>query len=122
MNNKNLQKTTRGMALQNKVATLLASGVPISTIANKCNVNRTTIYKWMEQESFNELVQSLQAELCQATKYSMFDLSLSALGVLKQALNSKDENMRVKVAMWLMNETKHIIRRDFVGLATQRQD
>jgi len=110
MNNKKLQKATdlpevNGLTgltpIQEQAAMLLASGETLTAVADKVNVNRSTIHKWQAQITFQCFFNRQCADLRSNLRNGLFGLADEALAAIRESLHSENESIRLKAAMWL---------------------
>lgn len=110
MSNRKQQKTTdlagvshtTGLTpTQEQAAMLLASGETLTAVADKVNVNRSTIYKWQALITFQCFFNRQCADLRSNLRNGLFGLADEALTAIRNSLHSDNESVRLKAAMWL---------------------
>lgn len=90
--------------LQEQAAILLASGDAITTVAEKISVNRSTLYKWQMQVTFQCFYNQQCTDYKNNLRNGLFGLADEALGAIKDCLHSKNEATRLKAAMWITDK------------------
>ncbi len=118
MNNKKRQKTTEKTNLpkvnpltgltpiQEQAAILLASGDSITAVAEKISVNRSTLYKWQIQVTFQCFFNQQCTDYKNNLKNGLFGLADEALNAIRDSLQSKNEAIRLKTAMWITDKVE----------------
>lgn len=93
---------------QEQAALLLASGESVTDVASKVNVNRATIYLWLQKVGFkcfyNQQCQIIQDNI----RNGLFGLYGDALQALKDTLNSDNEPAKLKAAMYILGKIELI--------------
>lgn len=93
---------------QEQAALLLASGESVTDVASKVNVNRATIYLWLQKVGF----QCFYNQQCQIIKDNIkngiFGLYADALQAVKDTLQSDNEAARLKAAMYVIGKIELI--------------
>ena len=87
---------------QEECALLLATGEKVSKVAEKIQVARATIYQWADTIPFQCYLNQLRDEVQRQTHHSLFMLAEEALGTIRKALTSENENIKLKTAMWIL--------------------
>lgn len=88
--------------VQERTATLLASGEKVSEVASKVQVSRTTIYQWNDLITFKCFMNQLRDEVQKYMNDSLVSMTEDALNVIRQSLTSENEGLRLKSATWLL--------------------
>lgn len=93
-------------SIQEQVAILLASGNSVTAVAEKIRVNRSTLYKWQMQITF----QCFFNQQCNGYKNNLrnglFGLADEALSAIRDCLHSDNEGTRLKAAMWVTDRVE----------------
>lgn len=91
---------------QEQVAILLASGESVTDVANKMNVNRTTIYLWQQKINF-QCFYNQQCKIIQDNiRNGLCGLYKDALEAVKDCLKSPNEALRLKTAMYVISKVE----------------
>lgn len=118
MNNKKQQKATEtaivpevnaltGLTpIQEQAAILLASGDTITAVAEKISVNRSTLYKWQMQVTFQCFFNQQCTDYKNNLKNGLFGLADEALNAIRDCLHSENEATRLKAAMWITDKVE----------------
>lgn len=108
----NKQETTESTLItglsptQEQVAILLASGESVTDVANKMNVNRTTIYLWQQKINF-QCFYNQQCKIIQDNiRNGLCGLYKDALEAVKDCLKSPNEALRLKTAMYVISKVE----------------
>lgn len=93
---------------QEQAALLLASGESVTDVAARINVNRATIYLWLQKVGFkcfyNQQCQIIQDNI----RNGLFGLYGDALQALKDTLKSENEQAKLKAAMYVLGKIEMI--------------
>jgi len=107
-NSTNSALVTGLTAIQEQAAILLASGDSVTEVAEKVNVNRTTIYQWQQKISFkcfyNQQCQIIQDNI----RNGLCGLYAEALEAVRGCLQSTNEAARLKAAMYVIGKVEMI--------------
>lgn len=114
--NKYKQYSTDFTPTQEKSALLLATGQSVTMVAKYLHIDRGTLYNWLNMPEYKTMMIDLRKELYQQTREKLFDISLKSIQVIHDSLNSKDEAVRVKVAMWALSDLKFLLGKDIILL------
>lgn len=88
---------------QEQACILLASGESYTTVAQRLKINRGTLYKWLDYNlPFKCYYNSQRIKYRERILERVFGLFDSAISVLSKSLNSDNEAIRLKAAMWLI--------------------
>lgn len=90
--------------IQEQVATLLASGESISSIAEKLNLNRGTIYQWQQKIAFQCYFNLQRQEAKNTLRDGLFSLYNKALEAIKTCLTSENEAIKLKTATYIIQK------------------
>lgn len=101
---------------QEQSALLLATGQSVTMVAKCLNIDRGTLYNWLNNPEYKTMMLDLRKELYQQTREKLFDIYLMSVQVIQDSLNSEDEAVRVKIAMWLLNDLKFLLKKDIIYL------
>ena len=89
---------------QQQALVLLASGKGVDEISEILNIHRTTLWRWRKQPEFiaswNQMVQQGKEKQVQ----TLLELQQKALSVLKDCLSSKNELLRFKAAITIVEK------------------
>lgn len=101
-------------AIQEQTAILLASGESITSVAEQMNVNRSTIYLWQGMLTFQCFYNKQAKDIREGLKNRIFKLADMALNVLKDSLQSDNEQLRLKASLAILDriESTEIGRSD----------
>lgn len=94
--------------IQEQAAVLLASGNSITDVASQINVNRATIYLWQQKITF-QCFYNQQCKVIQDNiKNGLCGLHNEALAALKNCLQSDNDAIRLKAAMYVIGKVEMI--------------
>ena len=79
----------------------MANGESITAVANKLNINRSTIYDWQKQAPYKCFFNKQCADNRSTLSVGLFGLAQEALTAVRDCLHSQNEQTRLKAAMWL---------------------
>jgi transposase len=77
---------------------LLAAGQRITDVAELVNVERRTVYNWLDDPAFTRALQKRQSAYIRRLNTRLIALNEKALDVLAEGLDSRQENIRVRCA------------------------
>lgn len=105
MATKEVQNSTTGLtSIQEEAVNMLVAGDSIQTIAQKLELNETTISKWQETITFkcyyNKKCKDIKANI----NDSLLALYEKALATLTSCMDSENESVRLKTATWLLEK------------------
>lgn len=107
----NLTKLTLVTGLtpqQEQAAVLLASGESVTDVASKVNVNRATIYLWQQKVNF-QCFYNQQCRIIQDNiRNGLCGLYADALQAVRNCLQSTNEALRLKAAMYVIGKVEMI--------------
>jgi hypothetical protein len=107
MNKKEQKQTKTGLTpLQEKVATLLATGESISSIAEKLDLNRGTIYQWQQKLAFQCYFNFQRLQAKETLQNGLYGLYSNALDTIKECLNSENEAIKFKTATFIIQKVE----------------
>lgn len=101
-----VNKTTGLTPLQEQAIVLLLSGNNVTSVANQLSIDRGTIYLWQEKENFQAFYNGLQKKIKFETESGLMGMYNDAIQSVKNCLNSDNEQVRLKAAIWLIEEIK----------------
>jgi len=101
-------RTTGLTPQQEKSAILLASGKTITETAKEVRIERSTLYQWAEKANFRAYFNSLAKQIMEAHKNSLFGLIDEAYKALGESLKSKNESLKLKAALSIIDRVKDI--------------
>lgn len=89
---------------QQEAVKMLVAGDSVATIADKLKVSESTLYKWQETLTFqcyyNKQCKNAKANL----KDSLLAMYEKALAAIKSSMESENEMVKLKTAMWLIEK------------------
>jgi hypothetical protein len=107
MNKKEQKQTKTGLTpLQEKVATLLATGESISSIAEKLDLNRGTIYQWQQKLAFQCYFNFQRLQAKETLQNGLYGLYSNALDTIKECLQSDNEAIKFKTATFIIQRVE----------------
>ena len=89
---------------QEQAATLLASGMSVTDVAKQLDVARSTIYVWQRETTFKVFFNRQCSDARGTLVVGLFGLADEALKTIRESLNSEDERIRLKAAMWITDK------------------
>ena len=96
------QNTTNGAkeltARQVAALPYLVASPTVSEAAKVAQVDRATLYRWMEDEDFREALSELRSEATDLAKAELKGLMLKSVRVLADAMDDPSPNVRVRAA------------------------
>lgn len=92
--------------IQEQAATMLASGKSITEAAEALGISRGTIYAWQEKPNFLCYMNHAAAEIQGNIKNGIFALHTKAIQTIEATLDSKNELMRLKAAIYILEQIK----------------
>ena len=97
-----ISKNTGLTPKQEEAAIMLASGMTISIVADKLAISRTTLYQWHTLLPFQCFLNGQCGEVKSHLSNSMLAMCDDAIEAIRKSLNSDNESVRLKCAMWLI--------------------
>jgi len=89
---------------QQQAIALLTAGQGVDEISDALNIHRTTLWRWRKQPEFiaswNQMVQQGKEKQLQ----TLLELQQQALSVLKDCLSSRNELLRFKAAITIVEK------------------
>lgn len=83
---------------------MLASGESYTSVAQRLNINRGTLYKWQEITSFRCFYNKQCAIYKSEIHNALFGLHKDAIKVLSELLQSGKDGIRLKAATWILDK------------------
>jgi len=88
------------------VCGLIATGIPITEVAEKSTVARSTIYEWKKLAEFNAEVDRLGQEFLSSTQKAVISYGPTVVAELKKlAKGAKSEKVRLDALSKLLDKT-----------------
>jgi transposase-like protein len=87
----------------------LGSGLTVADAAEMASVSRNTIYRWLEDEDFIHAVDHYRSEMITGIANKMVTLTMRALEVLEEILESDNENTRLRAAAALLGKFTQVV-------------
>lgn len=94
--------------IQEQAATMLASGVSVTDVAEKLNVSRAAIYLWQKQTTYKVYFNKLCSNSRNTLIVGLYCLADEALRTIRESLRSENEQVRLKAAMWVTDKLQNI--------------
>lgn len=91
---------------QEKAAILLASGNSVVSVAEELNVSRGTLYEWKKLLTFQCYMNEQKQGYVDSLRGGIMNLAEEAIGAIRESLNSDNEQVRLKAAMWVADKVK----------------
>ena len=76
----------------------LAAGSSVSEAAVAVGVDRTTLYRWMEDDEFRTQLERLRSEAADLARTELKGLMYKAVQVLDEAMDDPDPRLRLRAA------------------------
>lgn len=93
---------------QEQAATLLASGVSVTDVASQLDVSRAAIYLWQKQTTFKCYFNRRCSDARNTLVTGLYSLATEALQTIRESLQSENEQIRLKAAMWITDKLQGI--------------
>lgn len=93
---------------QEQAATLLASGASVTDVAQQLNVSRAAIYLWQKQTTYKVYFNKLCSNSRNTLVVGLYGLADEALRTIRESLQSENEQVRLKAAMWITDKLQSI--------------
>ena len=87
---------------------LLAAGSPIDKVANTLGVHRATLWRWKKDPKFVAEWNKMLEEMKQRQTYALVKLQEEAISALYSCLNSKNDIVRLRAALSLMERVENL--------------
>lgn len=96
-------RTESGLTpLQEQAAILLASGETITAIAEKLEINRSTLYEWQDILTFKCFYNKQCEIIRERIKAGLFGIQDEAFKAIKDILTGDNAAIKLKAAIWLI--------------------
>ncbi len=99
-----MNKNKKLTVTQEKVIELLLMSKSISEISTELKLSRTTIYEWKKDSIFEANFNIRKREIREKIDMELYRLTDSAVETIKNSLNSKNESVKLKTAVFLLNK------------------
>lgn len=90
--------------IQKQAAIMLASGETISDVATNLNINRSTIYVWLDKVTFKCYLNQLCKEIQDGIRNGIFSMYKEAIEAIGENLHSKNEMVRMRAASYIIDK------------------
>lgn len=107
---------------QEQAATLLASGVSVTDVAKQLDIARSTLYVWQKQTTFKVFFNKRCSDARSTLVVGLFGLADEALKTIRESLNSENEQIRLKAAMWITDKLQGIEIQETDLIATLKDE
>lgn len=92
--------------LQSKIIDLILEGHKITDIAKETGVRRTQIYRWLDREEFKAELETRRAQLRKSARDKITgQVNVLADEMLKMALNSTDQRVKLQAIKYLLDRS-----------------
>lgn len=92
--------------LQSKIIDLILEGHKMTDIAKETGVRRTQIYRWLDREEFKAELETRRALLRKSARDKITgQVNVLADEMLKMALNSKDQRVKLQAIKYLLDRS-----------------
>lgn len=98
--NDETQQDTEESGLSPKQATALAElvqGGSVADVAKAAGVDRSTIYRWKQSDLFRAEYNRHRFQLCEVVQSRLMQLADSAVSIVQQALEDRDDRVALSV-------------------------
>ena len=109
------QKSSKIMEMTMEVATkklqalsLLAAGSPLEKVANTLGVHRATLWRWRKDPKFVAEWNKMLAEMKERQTLALVKLQEESLNALYSCLNSKNDIVRLRAALSVMERVENL--------------
>ena len=89
--------------IQEKGAMLLASGVRITDAAQRLEISRGTIYRWMGQDAFKRFFNMMKVEVKTYVEGGILKMHDEALAGVKDSIHSDKAGIKFKASTWVLD-------------------
>jgi hypothetical protein len=93
-------------AKQEQAIVLLLSGHSVTETAQELSIERGTIYNLLKETGFKTEYYSARKILNEQSKNSLMNLNISAINTIKGLLESQNDVVKLKAAMYLLDNLK----------------
>ncbi len=101
-----INKETGLTPLQEQAVVLLLSGNNVTAVSKTLKIDRSTIYHWQQKENFQAFYNNLQQQIKFETETGLMGMFDEAIQTIRSCLTSDNESVRLKAALWLIEEIK----------------
>lgn len=92
--------------LQSKIIDLILEGHKMTDIAKETGVRRTQIYRWLDREEFKAELETRRAQLRKSARDKITgQVNVLADEMLKMALNSTDQRVKLQAIKYLLDRS-----------------
>jgi hypothetical protein len=98
------QKTAGLSPKQERLATLLAAGRNLRDAAREAGISERQAYRWLDEDAFNCRVNHHRSRLVVETLSRLAGIATRAVDTLTEALESTNDNVRVKAAIGILDQ------------------
>mgnify|MGYP000940715831 CR=1 FL=1 len=95
-------KTTDLKSLQEQAITLLIAGNSITDTAKALEIDRGTLYNWLNNNNFESEYNQMRAEYKEQARNNLLHLYSEAIETIKKLLNSQNETISFKTAIFIL--------------------
>lgn len=88
---------------QERVAVLLATGLPVLEISRQTSVPTSTIYKWRQQAGFATYYKRLQREVVREIRGQLSQMSDMALSTIRRLIEGGGEQAQLKASCYVLD-------------------
>jgi transposase-like protein len=88
---------------QERVAVLLATGLPVLEISRQTSVPTSTIYKWRQQAAFATYYKRLQREVVREIRGQLSQMSEMALSTIRRLIEGGGEQAQLKASCYVLD-------------------
>lgn len=88
---------------QERVAVLLATGLPVLEISRQTSVPTSTIYKWRQQAGFATYYKRLQREVVREIRGQLSQMSEMALSTIRRLIEGGGEQAQLKASCYVLD-------------------
>ena len=76
----------------------------LSDQTRNAGIDRTTLYRWLEDDSFRSALQRLREETLEIAESEMLAMTYEAAAVVYDTLRDEDKNLRFKAAQTVLQQ------------------
>ena len=76
----------------------------LSQQARDASIDRSTLYRWLEDDSFRSALQRLREQTMEIAESEMLAMTYEAAAVVYDALQDEDKNLRFKAAQTVLQQ------------------
>ena len=97
-----MEMTMEVATKKQQALSLLAAGSPLEKVAHSIGVHRATLWRWEKDPKFVAEWNKTLEEMKQRQTYALVKLQEEAIGALYSCLNSKNDVVRLRAALSVM--------------------